>query len=204
MEPPVLPRDMNSERPLVPAADLADVLKQVQAGLDDFLRDRRPGTAQPTRMVLDVALALGEHAPNPTSTAPISVENLPSAAPTTPHRLTLEWQLAPAANPGGSLPSGQPPAPSLARPDSLATPGASAPSPTTATEEPTGGDVTTMRRRLQLILGGPPGFTTGAKAEVLADLLNEFGRPALLETLRREWIREFDTGPEASSSMSSS
>jgi hypothetical protein len=63
------------------------------------------------------------------------------------------------------------------------------------------GDRQTLRRRLELLLGGPPGFTTGAKAEVLADLLEEFGRGDLLETIRRDWITQFDTGPEMSVSV---
>ncbi len=70
-------------------------------------------------------------------------------------------------------------------------------------QEPTeGGTSATLHRRLEILLGGPPGFNTGAKAAILADLLREFGRPALLEALRGAWIREFDTGPEASASMS--
>lgn len=47
----------------------------------------------------------------------------------------------------------------------------------------------TLRRRLELVLGGPPGFNTGAKAEMLADLLEEFGRAELSETIRRIGLR---------------
>lgn len=65
-----------------------------------------------------------------------------------------------------------------------------------------GGDQATMDRRLEILLGGPPGFVTGAKAEILADLLREFGRPVLLETLQRVWISKFDTGADASPSVS--
>ncbi|MBX3748053.1 MAG: hypothetical protein KF833_22320 [Verrucomicrobiae bacterium] len=73
----------------------------------------------------------------------------------------------------------------------------------TSAEEPTrGGDRATLRRRLELILGGPPGFTTGAKAEILADLLREFGRGTLLEEIQREWVRHFDIGAESSSGVS--
>jgi len=68
-------------------------------------------------------------------------------------------------------------------------------------EAPAGGDATTLRRRLEFLLGGVPGFTTGAKAGILAELLAEFGRPALLEALQRDWIREFDTGADASPSV---
>lgn len=68
-------------------------------------------------------------------------------------------------------------------------------------ESVTGGDPTTLGRRLELVLGGPPGFTTGARAEVLADLLVEFGRPAILERLRNDWATQFATGPEASASV---
>lgn len=67
-----------------------------------------------------------------------------------------------------------------------------------AGEAVTGGDPSLLRRRLELVLGGGPGFNTGAKAEVLADLMEEYGRPALVEILRREWVSQFDTGPEAS------
>ena len=71
-----------------------------------------------------------------------------------------------------------------------------------ANESPSGtGDEDTLRRRLELVLGGRPGFNTGAKAEVLADLLEEFGRAALVGILRRDWISQFDTGPDASPSV---
>jgi hypothetical protein len=63
------------------------------------------------------------------------------------------------------------------------------------------GDTATLRRRCELVLGGPPGFTTGARAEILCDLLSEFGPAALLEVLRRDWITQFDTGPAASESV---
>jgi len=68
-------------------------------------------------------------------------------------------------------------------------------------ESPSGGDVATLRRRLELVLGGPPGFTTGAKAEVLADLLREFGTPKVVDAILADWIPQFDTGIEASSSV---
>jgi len=58
-----------------------------------------------------------------------------------------------------------------------------------------------LRRRLELVLGGPPGFTTGAKAEVLADLLREFGTPKVVDAILADWIPQFDTGIEASSSV---
>ena len=67
--------------------------------------------------------------------------------------------------------------------------------------DPPVGDVGALRHRLELVLGGPPGFTTGARAELLADLLRESGRTELLALLHREWISQFDTGPEASSSV---
>ncbi|MCC6233495.1 MAG: PIG-L family deacetylase [Verrucomicrobiales bacterium] len=70
-----------------------------------------------------------------------------------------------------------------------------------ADEDPSGGDASTIRRRLEMVLGGPPGFTTGARAEVLADLLSEFGRAEIVAAIRREWVVEFDTGPEASASV---
>lgn len=55
----------------------------------------------------------------------------------------------------------------------------------------------TLRRRLEMVLGGPPGFTTGARAEVLADLLREFGRERLLRELHGAWASQFDTGLSA-------
>jgi hypothetical protein len=64
-----------------------------------------------------------------------------------------------------------------------------------------GGDPTILRRRLELVLGGGPGFNTGAKAEVLADLMEEYGRPELVAMLRREWVSQFDTGPDSSESV---
>ena len=64
------------------------------------------------------------------------------------------------------------------------------------------GDSATLRRRLELVFGGPPGFTTGARAEILADLLREFGRPMLLESLQRDWVTQFDTGADQSASVS--
>ncbi len=68
-------------------------------------------------------------------------------------------------------------------------------------EPVSGGDPNTLRRRIELLLGGPPGFTTGARAEILIDLLREFGRPHVIETLSRDWVSQFDTGPSASSSV---
>ncbi len=68
-------------------------------------------------------------------------------------------------------------------------------------ESAAGGDEATLLRRLEIVLGGPPGFTTGAKAEILADLLREFGRAALVENLHRVWVSQFDTGADSSSSV---
>lgn len=62
-------------------------------------------------------------------------------------------------------------------------------------------DGATLRRRLELVLGGPPGFTTGAKAEMLADLLRDFGTPTILGTILSDWVTQFDTGIEASPSF---
>jgi hypothetical protein len=67
---------------------------------------------------------------------------------------------------------------------------------------PTGGDVATLRRRLELVLGGPPGFTTGAKAEMLSDVLREFGTGEVLKAISKDWVTQFDTGIESSSSVS--
>lgn len=63
------------------------------------------------------------------------------------------------------------------------------------------GDPGTLRRRLELVLGGPPGFTTGARAEMLSDLLREFGTPKVLEAIAADWITQFDTGIESSPSV---
>ncbi len=65
-------------------------------------------------------------------------------------------------------------------------------------------DPATLRRGLELVLGGPPGFTTGARAEILADLLQEFGAPTMIGIIRRDWVTQFDTGPDASGSVSKS
>lgn len=74
-------------------------------------------------------------------------------------------------------------------------------SPRPAFEPGTGGDPATLRRRLEFVLGGPPGFNRGAQAEILADLLREFGRAELLGALERDWIPQFDTGPDSSLSV---
>jgi hypothetical protein len=66
---------------------------------------------------------------------------------------------------------------------------------------PIGGDMATLRRRLELVLGGPPGFTTGAKAEMLSDVLREFGVEEVLTAISKEWVPQFDTGIESSSSL---
>jgi hypothetical protein len=55
----------------------------------------------------------------------------------------------------------------------------------------------TLRRRLELVLGGPPGFTTGARAEVLADLLRESGPGPILAEIASAWANQFDTGLSA-------
>jgi hypothetical protein len=69
--------------------------------------------------------------------------------------------------------------------------------------EPTGsGDLAILRRQLELVLGGPPGFTSGARADILAELLRNCSRSSLLDALQREWITQFDTGPDASPSVS--
>ncbi len=70
-----------------------------------------------------------------------------------------------------------------------------------ATELQLAADSGTLGRRLEFVLGGPPGFNTGAKAEILADLLGEFGTGRVIEALHREWATEFDTGPDASPSV---
>jgi hypothetical protein len=48
------------------------------------------------------------------------------------------------------------------------------------------------------VLGGPPGFTTGARAELLADLLRESGPAAILAEIEAAWASQFDTGLSAS------
>lgn len=73
--------------------------------------------------------------------------------------------------------------------------------PSVEVAAPTNPDRATLVRRLEFILGGPPGFNTGAKAEILADLLCEFGAADLAETLRLEWVSKFDTGPDSSPSV---
>lgn len=79
-----------------------------------------------------------------------------------------------------------PPVPVHARPETIS------PGPPSPTSE------ATLRRRLEMVLGGPPGFTTGARAEVLADLLHEFGSERLGAELHAAWASHFDTGLSAS------
>lgn len=127
----------------------------------------------------------------------------PVAAGAGVHRLTVEWHPAGLEKRGETGPAGV----GEVRKDSRSDQGVGKASPESAAagevgEVAAGGDSVTIRRRLELILGGRPGFTTGAKAEVLADLLSEFGRPALLEAVRRDWITQFDTGPDSSTSVS--
>lgn len=104
-----------------------------------------------------------------------------------PHRVTVEFELGRAGERVESGGQGKAVTASVA-----------------SEEQVVGGDRATLRRRLELILGGPPGFTTGAKAEILADLLREFGRATLIEEIHREWGRHFDTGADPSPSVSQS
>lgn len=177
-------------------ATVDEVLRRLRQEVTSALREGPPHGVRPARVRLDLALVLGADEPTgagvlrPVARAP---ESGPDRNPRD-HQLTVEWDFsAGSSGPGMSVPA------AAGRPAAHASP---APLPCSEEESVTGGDGATLARRLQLILGGPPGFTTGAKAEVLADLLSEFGRATLLETLRRDWIREFDTGAEASSAMS--
>lgn len=105
-------------------------------------------------------------------------------SPTQTHEVTLEWD------------SAAPTRPAARQPSKPALPEEAAPSAGTPVNRET------MRRRLELVLGGPPGFTTGARAEILIDLLREFGPSDLIASLETEWVSQFDTGPSASSSVS--
>jgi hypothetical protein len=101
------------------------------------------------------------------------------------HRLTIELEVG---VPAAVI---QPPKPASAQPTV----------PIPAEESSEGGDPAILRRQLELVLGGPPGFTSGARADILAELLRGYGRRSLLEALQRDWISQFDTGPEASASV---
>lgn len=101
-----------------------------------------------------------------------------------------------AMNPTSASAGGKASGPAPAPLDPVRSPGPVPLEPTTCN-----GDRQTLRRRLELVLGGPPGFSTGAKAEVLSDLLKEFGRATLIEEIGRAWITHFDTGPDASQSV---
>lgn len=79
--------------------------------------------------------------------------------------------------------------------------GKAAAAPRSVDQPPAGSD-RSLRRKLELVLGGPPGFTTGARAEMLSDLLQEFGIPPVLEAISRDWISQFDTGIQSSPSVS--
>jgi len=111
------------------------------------------------------------------------------------HRLRVEW------DPQASSAEGRP-IREEGTPEVVARRSASGAPPSVGGETAEGGDPATLRRRLEMVFAGPPGFGTGARAEILAELLSEFGRPALLEALRRDWVTQFDTGPEASASVS--
>jgi hypothetical protein len=109
------------------------------------------------------------------------------------HRLVLEWAPDPTATE---------PRVRTREPEGSAFAKAPAPAvPVDPASPVSGGDPATLTRRLGMVLGGPPGFGTGARAEILADLLGEFGRPALLEALRSDWISQFDTDPDSSLSV---
>lgn len=114
----------------------------------------------------------------------------PGDAPLGYHRLILKLA-GPSASEG---PSGAGPRKRVAVADSVIITDADG-------DAGTGGDEATLLRRLEIVLGGPPGFTTGAKAEILADLLREFGRAAVVENLQRVWVSQFDTGADASPSV---
>ncbi len=148
------------------------------------------------RVRIDVALAAESDAAG-VALRPATVD---STHPEAIHRLTIECEGS-FRHAEAGLPA--PPGKGAGVPGPLE---AMAPEPALASaakppEAPEGGDEATLRRRLELVLGGPPGFTTGARAEILADLLREFGRPMLIEVIQREWVTQFDTGPSASPSV---
>lgn len=86
-------------------------------------------------------------------------------------------------------------APMRAEPPPRPLPPASAP-PSPETNPPA--SEATLRRRLEMVLGGPPGFTSGARAGVLADLLREFGNERLVAELLAAWASHFDPSHSAS------
>jgi hypothetical protein len=172
-------------------AALSRFVEEIEAELAAAFRKLREGgravEAHPRRVVLDLGVTAAVDASGGIQVSPFTATEEGVA----PHRVTIEIECpggAPERAAASAIPSGSV---SVAAEAGMSAGG----------EAPLGGDIATLRRRLELVLGGPPGFTTGAKAEVLVDLLLEFGRGTLVETLRREWITQFDTGPSASPSV---
>jgi hypothetical protein len=190
-------------------ACLASFLEQLHhelaAGLAAGAKLNPALAPSPRRLTLELALRVEKAADGTWTMEPADAGASQNAnASSSPlHRLTLELDLgrqgAPAPAAASVVTSS--PAQPVATPGPTASP-AGTPSPAHADEPPSsGGDPAVMRRQLELVLGGPPGFTSGARADILADLLRVFGRLAILEMLQREWITQFDTGPTASSAL---
>ncbi len=146
------------------------------------------------RATVEVAFRATEREGDGLVFRPILESSRPDGETESVHRVTLEWS--------GCVPSGpDSPVGATASVPFRSREGGEVPSPDAESERGLGGDPGTLRRRLEFVLGGPPGFNRGAQAGILADLLREFGRGTLLESLQRDWISQFDTGPEASLSV---
>lgn len=179
-------------------ARLASLLSQLRLDLEAAATGTAPGPVSPNawsprRARVEIALTVdnrGGH--GPWTLRPLGAEAGAGGGAIPAHRLTVEFESG--AGPEATTSStagapGQRPAERLREP------------PRERSQPGGAVDAGTLRRRLELVLGGPPGFTTGARAEILADLLVEFDRDGVLEVLRREWVSEFDTGAEASGSV---
>jgi len=167
--------------------------------LEHLNREVRRGFAAPGgfphRLTLEVPFTARSNPEAGLSFEPVEGGNPGEARVDAIHRLRLEW------DPQASSSEGRRARDEGTSPLAVRRSASGAP-PSVGGETAEGGDPATLRRRLEMVFAGPPGFGTGARAEILAELLSEFGRPALLEALRRDWVTQFDTGPEASASVS--
>jgi hypothetical protein len=170
-------------------SSLGGFLQQLQRDLEASFADeegtRRHGQLLPQRAALDLEFLAERDPGGEWRFEPVGSDRrevVAASSPSAHHRLRIELEFAPRT----TVPN---PTPAPRRVESL------------IAAEPVGGDPSILRRQLELVLGGPPGFTTGARAEILADLLRDFDRLPLLEELRSGWVSQFDTGPSASSAV---
>lgn len=165
-------------------AMIRQLRSELEGALEASQESPRPHSFVGRKATLEIGFHARSEADGHVHLDAVPVPSSGGVAAEASHRLTLELEL-------GSPPSVsaiKEPSKTPAKVELSAEPGA-------------GGDSATISRRLELILGGGPGFTTGAKAEILADLLREFGRQAIVTTIETVWITQFDTGPSSSASV---